>query len=61
MKKPVVLEYMLGRLPSYPRHLVDHQTLLSISKETVGGQSEMDYGNIYPLKAYYPFYIYRAS
>jgi hypothetical protein len=28
---------MLGYLPFYPRHLVDHQTLSSISKESVVG------------------------
>jgi hypothetical protein len=60
-EKPVVPESMLGHLPFYPRHLVDHQTLLGISKEAVGSQSGTGYKNIHSLEAYYPFYIYLAS
>lgn len=33
-EKLVVLEHMRGHIPFHPRHLVDHQTLLSIPKET---------------------------
>jgi hypothetical protein len=44
-EEPVALKYMLGYFPFYPRHLVGHQTLLRISKETVGGTGETGYEN----------------